>query len=1123
MESKENSKETISKANKRIVFFGEDKLRNSQTNSNYFPNEIITTKYNIITWLPKSLLIQFFRFANLFFLLICILTFLPISPKKPGNLTSTFSVVLILSMLKEAYEDIIRYQSDRKINLKETQVYRYSEKRFVVKPWKDVRVGNIVKVQSTEELPCDIMILKTSSPLGICFVDTKSLDGESSLKEKTVFSDIKFFPDDEALKLKGIISCDEPNNNLEKWDAFIKLESPYEKEEFANIKNILLKGSTLRNTDYIIGVAIYTGHSTKINQNDKPIRAKVSNLMRIMNYILYSLFGFLFLLCFVYSFLFIHWQDSTGKDLTYFFKYTGHVLSPPGTTSFDWFKKVWTFHINYSQLIPISIYITLESLKLFQARLIAADNETYDYSIKQATTVRSSELVEELGQVNFVFLDKTGTLTKNEMIFNACSINNKVYNYSPNNTGEKQENALSISDGNGKGNHNSGNTNGNNNQNNNKAKETGKGSSNTPTTQQQVKVEIQQLKDPEKNYFETEKKYLSNNNSNNEANNLKDSSKQLLKQESSKVLCSPFLQILQDPEHPEYSNITDFLRVCVLCHDAYIEEGEKGKVYSPSPDEVALINFSNQLGFSFVNRTSNRIKLSIEHLKQTQIWNLELLIKFQSERKRMSVIVRREDSDEYFLFSKGADQQMLASMAFDSKDSSLLNSVHDHLNSFAKQGLRTLVFGKKPLSKDLVDNYKTRYHEALMNTNNEAKEALLCNLYAEIESNLLYVGCSAIEDELQDNVGFTIETLLKVDIKIWMITGDKKETAFEIARTCKLMNTEDLEILDFTYNREDQDSKAELTKKIDYWFGKLYLPEEEESLKSKGKWSAKNTVKAELENESKKYFAIIDGINFAYLTDTEDDYLRRKFFRIAILCVSVICCRVSPNQKAEVIKMSKENGDFISLAIGDGENDVPMLMTANIGIGIYGKEGCHAIRTADYSIAQFQFLRNLLFVHGRLAYKRISTFICYYFYKSIVMITPEIIFAIYNGFSGQIFYPDFLPMLYNKLFTIWAGVCAFAIDRDVVYENSLKYHLLYKAGHINQYFSFRVYWSWIVNAFIHGILIFFLGVNSIKYFFAEDGLTFDMWFTSTIIFTCVMHIVTYKLFVEIRNWNLFNM
>jgi len=267
--------------------------------------------------------------------------------------------------------------------------------------------------------------------------------------------------------------------------------------------------------------------------------------------------------------------------------------------------------------------------------------------------------------------------------------------------------------------------------------------------------------------------------------------------------------------------------------------------------------------------------------------------------------------------------------------------------------------------------------------------------------------------------------------------------------------------------------------------------------------------------------------------------LSEKFFKLGLMCRSVICCRVSPKQKSQVVRLVMGMGNWTTLAVGDGTNDVPMIMEANIGVGIQGVEGTQAVRSSDYGICQFKYLQRLILVHGRNGYRRISNFICYYFYKNIILVFAEIYFVYFSGFSGQPFFPDFLPILYNSVWTSWPCIFAYAIESDLVdktFEKACKNKLkdknnllgknfeiipkLYQAGHLKYYFNLKIFWLWLLYAIIHGGLSYaFISIGIRNSSVASDGKLVGHWWTNTLIFSCIIHIVTYKIFIEITYWN----
>lgn len=418
----------------------------------------------------------------------------------------------------------------------------------------------------------------------------------------------------------------------------------------------------------------------------------------------------------------------------------------------------------------------------------------------------------------------------------------------------------------------------------------------------------------------------------------------------------------------------------------------------------------------FVEDDTGRIKSYIIHAE----------FKFDSDRKRMSVIV--EEDGEFYLYTKGADNKMLPVIKFDSKsDEEVLK---EQLYDFAVQGLRTLVMGKKKMSKQEFNGIMDGIHQ-IQASESKNKEAQYTELYIDHEKNLEFIGASAIEDKLQDNVPQTIAKLMEANIRVWVLTGDKQETAIEIAKSCQLIQ-EDMTLVNLTIKMAD--NKPNLEESENHYNQRIaeiqrkYKDELLIQLKQAKKEHVDPCVELkdpdaifkaplkDLVKEGAPLTMVIDGPTLALILGDEE--LERAFLCVGVYTKSVVCCRVSPKQKSMVVALLKKyKKGCIRLSIGDGANDVPMIMEANIGVGIRGKEGTQAVRSADYAISQFQYLQKLMLFHGRLGYRRVSWVVCYYFYKNIVLVFTEIYFAFYNGFSGQIYFADWLPMLYNSLWT----------------------------------------------------------------------------------------------------------
>jgi phospholipid-transporting ATPase len=433
------------------------------------------------------------------------------------------------------------------------------------------------------------------------------------------------------------------------------------------------------------------------------------------------------------------------------------------------------------------------------------------------------------------------------------------------------------------------------------------------------------------------------------------------------------------------------------------------------------------------------------------------------------------------------------------------------LYDFSCEGLRTLVISSKVLDLDFANNWIVKYNNTLMSTlPNKAK--ILQELTEQIENGLNLVGISGIEDKLQEGVPQTIEIIISAGIRLWVLTGDKKETALNIGKTCRLI--EEIGINEIDLTSKVCTTSGEIESKLDTIIKEFKLDYIDE------------IRYRDLEN---RYYMIIDGSSLFYIL--RDSILKVKFFKVGLICRSVICCRVSPKQKSEVVAVTRILSKSTCLSIGDGSNDVPMIMEANIGVGISGKEGTQAVRSSDYAIGQFKFLQRLLFVHGRDGYKRVSTFICYYFYKNIILVFADISFVFVSGFSGQVFFPSLLTLMYNCFWTSWPCIFAFGFERDL-YKNikiTDKLNILgpqlmimiemYKKGVKGEYLNYSVFWKWLCYSVTHGAICYFmigfgLGADS------DNGRIFNHWTKSTIVFSCVLVIVTLKLFITTTNWNL---
>lgn len=396
-----NSRKSLKELGSKIrIYFG-DKNENLSYNNRFGNNMIKTTKYNMITFVPKSLLLQFKKAANIYFLTVSILCCMSFSPKEPSSMIGTFAFVLLATMIKEAIEDYSRYSQDRLSNNKLVLKCKHGVWESV-KCWT-LRPGDIIKVLKEEEFTADCIIIKSSSDTGYCFIDTKNLDGETNLKEKCAIEEFKNTNESNYCDMMGSLDCDKPDENITNWEGILS----YKKLTiYTSLRNMILKGCILKNTEYAVGIVVYSGTNTKIMKNSKQPRIKVSKILLTMNSLLYSLFVFDVLICIIFAALSASWYNDKASLNNYI--YPNYDPNDSHNSVFVKFLILFlTFFVGYSQIIPISLYVALEIIKIIQGYIIWYDNDIYDLEIKKPAVSRTTDLIEELGQVEFIFSDKT--------------------------------------------------------------------------------------------------------------------------------------------------------------------------------------------------------------------------------------------------------------------------------------------------------------------------------------------------------------------------------------------------------------------------------------------------------------------------------------------------------------------------------------------------------------------------------------------------------------------------------------------------------------------------------------------------------------------------------------------
>ncbi|KAL7054613.1 hypothetical protein AAHC03_025963 [Spirometra sp. Aus1] len=1063
----------------------------------YGNNEISTSRYTWYGFFFQNLEEQAQRIANFYFLCIAVVQLFTDSPVSPITSILPLVFVILLTMVKQGYEDWLRHRADREVNNAPVQVVNINGELTTLKAY-EIKVGDIVLVRANETFPCDLLLISSSEENGECFITTASLDGETNLKRFVAISATKGLDSPELISknLKGRIICQQPIVDFYKFFGKIEVtinESSNVITQPVSPECLLLRGAQLRNTDFVYGCAVYTGADTKMSLNSKGKQTKYSQIERKLNSFLLVFLG---LLLFVSAFYTV---------LKYFLKpTTAWYVYLPNSTTWQIVQDFLGFLVLFNYIIPISLYVTIELQKFFGSMFFGWDIEMYDAEMDQPAVVVTSDILEEMGQVQYLFSDKTGTLTENTMIFQRFAVasgaflakDRYIFPLAPSTGSTAVEDLQSP-----------------------RISAAGIASSDMPMTAVNLFLHlalchtVRVERDADK--FDTDIKPK------------KKKKKKLRihldmrKKVAPKRAASVFRRA--SAMQAAAAAFNSIRRGDTINSDEYDYQAS-------SPDEKAFVESCRDFGVVYhgVDKTGFLV-VTVQNRTALRYRMLDVL-DFDSDRKCMSVVIQPvpntdDESTDFdpnapvLVLCKGAETSMIprmcklgnltsyspmADLLHDGIFGSKLNEVAmdadkimDKVNDFASCGLRTLVMGARRLTGQEWQLLKTQLDEARGKI--EGREAALVAAYKAVEDKLVLIGCTGIEDKLQEGVPETLRALTEAGIQVWILTGDKEETAVNISYSAGHFAA-GLPIIRLTKQSNLRGCLQTIEAQYD------------------------GAVEARKVDPNYKFGLVVDGASLNYALTT---IARKQFLKLCQLSENVLCCRLTPMQKAEVVKLMKGSADPrpVCAAIGDGGNDVSMILEADVGFGLMGKEGRQAARSADYSFTRFRFVKRALLFHGYHYYVRTANLVQYFFYKNLVFVLTQMLFGIFSLFSMQSVYNNIYLLIYNITMT------SFPVMFYGLFEQRLPQHLLmskpeiYKTISGNTLLSWPNFFTWLAFATWHGLAIFF-GI----YFLADAGASNGGNFGSAVgtldgfgsyMMNVVFITVTLKLFLASYHWNVF--
>ena len=820
--------------------------------------------------------------------------------------------VISVSLIREAVDDFRRYQRDKEVN--SSRYVKLTSKGQATVASSDLKVGDVVYVDKGQRVPADMILLKTTEYSGACFIRTDQLDGETDWKLRLAVPCSQKVLDNEILALEASVYAEKPQKDIHSFIGKFTNHGTNYLEEPLGIENTMWS-NTIVASGTALGLVIYTGPECRATMNNSKPRSK----MGLIDLELNDLTKILILATVTLSIVMVALKGFEGP----------------------WYIYLFRFVLLFSYLIPISLRVNLDMGKIFYSWQIQNDHDI------PGTVARSTTIPEELGRIAYLLSDKTGTLTKNNMVFKKLHLGTVSFN---------------------------------------------------DDTFDEI---IQNLR----NYYTME--------------GAKKSMKNVRKSAMTRVAEAVKALSLCHNVTPVYDSKDNSMEATEADQDFAIEQGGPVSYQASSPDEVALVHWSEQVGLALIERTLTSMKLKTPNGEIVSYTILQIF-PFTSESKRMGIIVKDDKTNEILFYMKGADVVMASIVQFN-------DWLEEEVDNMAREGLRTLVIAKKSLSADQYADFEQRYNAAKLSVVN--RSAQVAAVVESLERDMELLCVTGVEDMLQDNVRNTLEQLRNAGVKVWMLTGDKLETATCIAKSSKLVSkTQNIHIF----------------KNVT---GRIEAHQELNAFRRK-----QDTA------------LVINGKSLEVCLD----YYEHEFMELVTNSPAVVCCRCSPEQKAQVVRLIQQHTGKRCAAIGDGGNDVSMIQAACAGIGLVGKEGKQASLAADFSLTQFAHVARLLLVHGRNSYKRSASLSQFVIHRGLIITTMQAIFSAVFYFSSVSLYQGFLMVGYATVYTMFP-VFSLVLDKDIPGKIALTYPELYKDLAKGRSLSYKTFFTWCLISIYQGL------------------------------------------------------